>query len=77
MTYFWNVPKVDEFASDPTRTDFRSRHIDESKPCEPELEVEQAVNGTGQRVYQPLSSDYGTYTTVKARFWPWLSGEST
>ena len=30
------------------------------------------------RVYDgsPLSSKYGTYTTVKARFWPWLSGKS-
>jgi len=24
----------------------------------------------------PLSSQYATYHTVKARFWPWLSGES-
>jgi len=24
----------------------------------------------------PLSSEYRTYKTVKARFWPWLSGES-
>ena len=24
----------------------------------------------------PLSSEDGTYTAVKARFWPWLSGES-
>jgi len=23
---------------------------------------------------RPLSSKYGTYRTVKARFWPWLSG---
>ena len=23
-----------------------------------------------------LSSEHGTYTTVKAGFWPWLSGES-
>ena len=54
-----------------------SRYIDETKPCETELEVVQAVNGTGQRVYQPLLSEYGTYKTVKARFWPWLSGERT
>ena len=24
----------------------------------------------------PLSSEYGTCETVKARFWPWLSGKS-
>ena len=24
----------------------------------------------------PLSSEYGTYKTVNARFWPWLSGKS-
>jgi len=24
----------------------------------------------------PLSSEFGTYTTVKTRFWPWLSGKS-
>ena len=24
----------------------------------------------------PLSSEYGTYKTAKARFWPWLSGTS-
>ena len=24
----------------------------------------------------PLLSEFGTYETVKARFWPWLSGES-
>ena len=23
----------------------------------------------------PLPSEYGTYKTVKARFWPWLSGQ--
>ena len=23
----------------------------------------------------PLSLEYGTYKTVKARFWPWLSGK--
>jgi len=25
-------------------------------------------------VASPLSNEYGTYKTVKARFWPWLSG---
>ena len=24
----------------------------------------------------PLSSEHGTYMTVTARFWPWLSGDS-
>ena len=38
------------------------------KPYEAELEVAQAVDGTGQRVHQPLSGEYGTYKTVKARF---------
>jgi len=23
----------------------------------------------------PLSSEYGTYKTIKTRFWPWLSGK--
>jgi len=23
----------------------------------------------------PLSSEYGTFITLKARFWPWLSGK--
>jgi len=23
----------------------------------------------------PMSSEYGTYQTVKASFWPWLSGK--
>jgi hypothetical protein len=27
-------------------------------------------------VCPPLSSEYGIYKTVKAIFWPWLSGES-
>ena len=26
--------------------------------------------------WYPLSSKIGTYETVKARFWPWLSGKS-
>ena len=26
--------------------------------------------------YEPLSSEYGTYKTVKARFWHWLRPES-
>ena len=25
---------------------------------------------------RPLSSEYGTCQTVKARFWPWLSGKT-
>ena len=33
-------------------------------------------HGGGWRVMGPLSSQYGTYKTVKARFWPWLSGKS-
>jgi len=27
--------------------------------------------------YRPLLREYGTYKTVKARFWPWLSGKET
>ena len=28
-------------------------------------------------ISKPLSSEYGTCETVKARFWPWLPGESS
>ena len=32
------------------------------------------VTGDGITLrYVPLSSKYGTYKTVKARFWPWIS----
>ena len=31
---------------------------------------------TAAEVAAPLSSEYGTYTTVKARFWPFLSGKT-
>jgi len=30
----------------------------------------------GKVSLQPLSSEYGTYETVTARFWPWLSGQT-
>jgi len=30
----------------------------------------------GLIIQGPLSNEYGTYTTVKARLWPWLSGKS-
>ena len=35
------------------------------------------VQGSGFRVKDsdPLSSECGTYKTVKAIFWPWLSGK--
>ena len=32
--------------------------------------------GTESGKLKPLSSEYGTYTTAKANFWLWLSGES-
>ena len=31
---------------------------------------------SGHQPRAPVLSEYGTYDTVKARFWPWLSGRS-
>jgi len=36
--------------------------------------VDPSVSKRASR--KPLSIEYGTYKTVKARFWPWLVGKS-
>ena len=41
-----------------------------------DVERGEGAVGRGEGVLDPLSSEHGTYTTVKARFWPWRFGES-
>ena len=40
------------------------------------LGVEMHDNNAQILVSQVASPEYGTYKTVKDRFWPWISGES-
>ena len=42
----------------------------------PRLESSSSVL-RGRRLEVPLSSEVGTYKTVKARSWPWLSGKGS
>ena len=38
--------------------------------------LESKIEEKKDKIAKALSSEYGTYKTDKAGFWPWLSGES-
>ena len=81
---FWKKKlSPDEAAGEATRVsvDRRRANMAHVRPSRPDsglgfqVEVAKIFGGVPFSL-SPPSSDYGTCRTVKARFWPWLSGSS-